>query len=126
MSKNRDILYQVLQYAMAVTDRQFADLSVSTLAYSFNIDRFKLSRQFKRRLGMTLQDFLFKEKMTRAAFLLKGQGDMTVKEISERIGFCTCDYFIRKFRKYYGVAPGRYKELKTTSADTQPGDQSEA
>ena len=125
MSNNRDILYQVLQYVMAVTDGKFADLSVTTLAYSFNIDRFKLSRQCKRRLGMTLQDFLFKEKMTRAAFLLKGQGDMTVKEVSERIGFCTCDYFIRKFKGYYGVAPGRYKELKTTSTAIHAGNQPE-
>jgi AraC-like DNA-binding protein len=53
--------------------------------------------------------------MARAAFLLKTFEDITVKEVSRRIGFCTCDYFIRKFKQYYGVAPGRYKEFKTMS-----------
>lgn len=104
----------VIKLIMTMTDREFADLSVGTLAYSLNIDRFRLTRQFKRQTAMTLEDFLFKEKMTRAAFLLKAYGDITVKEVSERIGFCTCDYFIRRFRSFYGIAPGRYREFKSS------------
>ncbi len=104
---------RVVEHVMSVTDEQFADLSVAGLAYSLKIDRFKLSRQFKSQSAMTLEEFLFKEKMARAAFLLKTFEDITVKEASRRIGFCTCDYFIRRFKQYYGVAPGRYKEFKT-------------
>lgn len=102
----------VLQYVMTVTDEEFANLSVSTLAYSFKIDRCKLSRQFKRQTNMTLEHFLFKEKMSRAAFLLKTHDGIKVKEVSEIIGFCTCDYFIRKFKEFYGILPGKYKEFK--------------
>jgi YesN/AraC family two-component response regulator len=106
---------QVVEYVMSVTDEEFANLSVAVLAYSLKINRFKLSRQFKRQSDMTLEKFLYKEKMARAAFLLKTFEDITVKEVSRRIGFCTCDYFIRKFKQYYGVAPGRYKTFKTLS-----------
>lgn len=102
----------VIRYVMSVNDEEFADLTVGALAYSFKMDRCKLSRQFKRQTAMTLEDFLFREKMTRAAFLLKANGNITVKEVSERIGFCTCDYFIRRFRAFYGIAPGRYREFK--------------
>lgn len=104
---------RVVEYVMSVTDEEFANLSVAVLACSLKINRFKLSRQFKSQSHMTLEEFLFKEKMARAAFLLKTFKDITVKEVSRRIGFCTCDYFIRKFKQYYGVAPGRYKEFKT-------------
>lgn len=110
--ENKNVFNQVVQHVMSVTDEEFAALSVGTLAYSFKISRYKLSRQFKRQTAMTLEDFLFKEKMTRAAFLLRVHGNITVKEVSKRIGFCTCDYFIRKFRAFYGIAPGRYKDLK--------------
>jgi len=110
--ENKNVSDQVIRHVMTVTDKEFADLSVGRLAYSFKIDRYKLSRQFKRQTAMTLEDFLLKEKMTRSAFLLKAYRDITVKEVSQRIGFCTSDYFIRKFRKYYGIAPGRYKEFK--------------
>ena len=106
---------RVLKHVMTVTDREFADLSVSVLANLFHIERCKLSRLFKRQTDITLEDFLFKEKMTRAAFLLKSHGDITVKEVAERIGFCTCDYFIRKFRKHFGVVPGRYRSFKTSA-----------
>ena len=109
----KNIYDRVVQYVLTVADEEFAALSVSILADSFQIDRYKLLRHFKRQTGMTLEDFLFKEKMGRAAFLLKAHGDITVKEVSRRIGFCTCDYFIRRFREYYGVVPGRYRDFKT-------------
>ncbi|UCH93510.1 MAG: helix-turn-helix transcriptional regulator [Candidatus Aminicenantes bacterium] len=108
----KNVYDQVAAHVMSVSDEEFANLSVAGLAYSFKINRYKLSRQFKRQTDMTLEEFLFKEKMARAAFLLKTFDQITVKEVSQRIGFCTCDYFIRKFRQYYGVAPGRYKEFK--------------
>ncbi len=53
----------VIQFVMTATDEEFANLSVSILAYSFKIDRYKLSRQFKSKTNMTLESFLFKEKM---------------------------------------------------------------
>lgn len=104
---------EVIQYVMSVTDEEFAELSVGTLASMFKIDRYKLMRQFKAQTDMTLEDFLLKEKMARAAFLLKTYADITVKEVSERVGFCTCNYFIRRFRKYYGIVPGKYKRIKS-------------
>lgn len=110
--ENTNVSDQVMQHVMAVTDKDFSAMSVSTLAYFFKINRFTLTRQFKRQTGMTLEDFLLKEKMTRAAFLLRAYKNITVKEISEKIGFCTCNYFIRCFRQYYGIAPGRYRGLK--------------
>jgi AraC-like DNA-binding protein len=109
---DNNVYNRVVEHVMSVTDEQFVDLSVAGLACSLQIDRFKLSRQFKSQSDMTLEEFLFKEKMARAAFLLKTFDDITVKEVSRRIGFCTCDYFIRKFKQHYGVAPGKYKEFK--------------
>jgi two-component system response regulator YesN len=110
--KNIEVYDEVLQHIVSVPDEELSGLSVGVLAHSFKIDRYRLLRQFKRQTGMTLEDFLLKEKMTRAAFLLKAYGNITVKEVSRRIGYSTSDYFIRKFRQYYGIVPGRYKALK--------------
>ncbi|MCP4149965.1 MAG: helix-turn-helix transcriptional regulator [bacterium] len=109
---NETLSEQVMKHVLSVTDREFAGLTVSILAILFNIERYNLSRQFKRQTQMTLEKFLLTEKMTRAAFLLRYSCDITVKEVAERIGFCTCDYFIRKFKEHYGVRPGRYKIFK--------------
>jgi len=112
---NKKITDKIVSYVLSVSDQEFSGLSVSILAHSFNIERSKLSRRFKDQMGITLEDFLHKEKMNRAAFLLRTR-DITVKEVSRRIGFCTCDYFIRKFKEYYGIVPGRYKSFKTKSS----------
>ena len=103
---------RVVQYVMTMPDEGFAMLSVSGLARWLKVDRYKLSRQFKSQKSMTLEFFLLKERMSRAAFLLVSDGGMSVKEVSRKMGFCTCDYFIRVFREYYGIVPGRFQEFK--------------
>jgi AraC-like DNA-binding protein len=103
---------QVIRSVLTMPEEEFIMLSVTKLARLFKMDRFKLSREFRQQTGMTLEDFLFKEKMTRAAFMLVAYREISVKEVAERIGFCTCDYFIRKFRHYFGMVPGKYKAYK--------------
>jgi AraC-like DNA-binding protein len=110
-----DVSDQVLAHVMKASDEEFAKFSVGVLAYSLNIDRFKLSRQFKRQTKMTLEHFLFKEKMNRAAYLLKTSHSLPIKQVAEKIGFCSSDYFIQKFKEYYGVVPTRYRELKSSN-----------
>jgi len=104
---------RVIKYVLTMSDEELSALSICKLARELDIDRFKLSREFKRLTDMGLEDFLFKEKMTRAALMLMAYQDITIKEVAERMGFCTCDYFIRKFRQFYGTVPGKYKEYKT-------------
>ncbi len=112
MVKSQDISTLVIQMVMKSTDQEFISYSASTIAYLLHTERSKLSREFKKKTGISLEEFLFKEKMNRAAFMLKTYKDITVKEVSERFGFCTPDYFIRKFKGYYGIRPGKYKEYK--------------
>ncbi|MCP5053794.1 MAG: helix-turn-helix transcriptional regulator [bacterium] len=109
---------EVIQYVMTAPDHEFAGFSVSKLAHCFEIDRFKLSRWFKKEIGMTPDEFLQREKMSRAVFLLIDRG-MPVKDVSREIGFCTSDYFIRVFRDYFGVVPGKYKEFKTKRSQVE-------
>jgi AraC-like DNA-binding protein len=108
---------RVMQRVLTMPEDEFSTVSVTKLAKNFQLDRFKLSRGFRQQAGMTLEEFLFKEKMTRAAFMLLAHRDISVKEVARRMGFCTCDYFIRKFRHYYGMVPGKYKAYKIE----QPG-----
>jgi methylphosphotriester-DNA--protein-cysteine methyltransferase len=65
---------------LTISDRELAALSVARLARILEVDRFKLTRQFKRQKQMTLVCFLFKEKMTRVALLLIGK-NIAVKDV---------------------------------------------
>ena len=104
---------QIVQYVLTLKDELFMKVSVNKLAKHFEIERCKLSRLFKFEKEMTLERFLFQEKMFRAAHLLLSGSKLSIRQVSDKLGFCTCDYFIRKFKEYYGVVPGKYRDFKT-------------
>lgn len=104
---------RVLKHIYTRTHEEFRELSVNRLAEFFAVDRFKLSRTFKEEKGMTLERFLNKERMFRCASLLVSEEVLTIKEVADILGFCNCDYFIKKFKEYYGMLPSQYKEFKT-------------
>jgi len=111
--KEETISDRVIKFIMTLDDEAFASLTVTALAQEFNISRFKLLRTFKAEKRMTLECYLLQEKMSRCAFLLMSDSDITVKKVAKQMGFCTCDYFIQVFKKYFGLLPGQYKEYKT-------------
>lgn len=113
MQLESKISEQVVQYVLTLKDELFMKVSVNKLAKHFEIERCKLSRLFKFEKEMTLERFLFQEKMFRAAHLLLSGSKLSIRQVSDKLGFCTCDYFIRKFKEYYGVVPGKYRDFKT-------------
>ncbi|HLP58878.1 MAG TPA: helix-turn-helix domain-containing protein [Candidatus Deferrimicrobium sp.] len=104
---------RVIRYVATREDGDFATLSVTSLAEKFEINRFKLLRVFKAEKKMTLDAFLLQEKMCRCSFILMSDMEITVKELAKLMGYCTCNYFIQVFKKYFGIVPGDYKEFKT-------------
>lgn len=111
--ETKEISDRVIQNVLTMSDKNLGVLTVTKLARILGVDRFKLSREFKRQNGITLDYFLFREKMTRAAFLLMIRRSISVREVAKKLGFCTSDYFIRKFKQYYGIVPGKFKEFRS-------------
>lgn len=68
-----------------------------------------LSRAFKTETGMTFTDYVNRKKIEEAAGLLQ-YSKYTDLEISNLFGFSSQSYFIKIFRKYMGMTPGRYKK----------------
>ncbi len=64
---------------------------------------------FRRTLSKTFGEHLTDLRMACAASLLRTTR-MTLAEISERAGYNDYYYFIRAFRKYYGITPCRYRK----------------
>ena len=48
-------------------------------------------------------------KIMRSLSLLEAYDNMTVEDLSRRIGFSSPDYFTRVFKKVIGTTPGNYK-----------------
>jgi AraC-like DNA-binding protein len=72
-------------------------ISVRTLQYRFN-----------KYQGMTIIDFINKEKMNLALDYLSM--NYNANQVSEMIGIANPESFSRLFKKYYGLSPKTYKE----------------
>lgn len=112
MIKKRTISDQVVEFVLKCKNEELGNLSVSEVARVFKVSESFLSRKFRTDKSFTLGKFIFRERMFRSAQILLGNRDLTVKSLADLMGFSDYDYFIRTFKKYYGVSPSRYRYCK--------------
>lgn len=83
-------------------------ITTEQIAASFYISRTHLSARFHRETGITLSDYILKEKAEEAKRLLR-YTDKSLAAISAYLGFSSQSHFSRTFRKYAGITPGEYR-----------------
>ena len=74
-------------------------------------------RQFKAVTTMTLGEYIESVRLEKAAQLLK-TGLQPVSRIGEIVGYPTCAYFIRRFKRKIGMTPARYRKTWVKSTTT--------
>ena len=88
-----------------------SEYSVDQLARDVALGRTNLYKRMQTMLGITPNDFIRSVRLKRAAVLLSDT-DLSIVEISERVGFSTPRYFSTQFKKMFGVTPSEYREPK--------------
>ncbi|WP_197080917.1 helix-turn-helix transcriptional regulator [Gordoniibacillus kamchatkensis] len=68
-----------------------------------------MSKLFKDHTGEGLLDFINKTRIEAAKRLIAAKNSH-VNEIAGSVGFNDVNAFIRTFKKYEGITPGKYKE----------------
>lgn len=91
-------------------DEHYAEkIVLNDLASKFFINKFYLSKIFKKAHGSTINNYLIEKRITRAKQLLRFT-DMTVDEIGAAVGMADANYFSRMFRKVEGISPREYRK----------------
>ena len=94
-----------MDYISAHLDK---DLSVGTLCRKFGVSRAALYKLSKSYMPDGIAEFIKNARLARAAELLK-KSDEPVWRIAESVGFSDKDYFLRLFKKKYGIPAGKYR-----------------
>lgn len=101
----------VVEFILTYPERKLGDLTIGRIIDEFGVSRAQLFKQFKNSKNFTIKEFINQQKIIRSALMLLSDKELTVKTVSEEMGFCNSEYFIHVFEKYFGITPGRYKRL---------------
>src|SRR5262249_46535472 len=82
--------------------------SATDLASGVNLSRSRFRHLFKQETGVTSTQFL-KELRVRNGEVLLRTSFLTVKEIANRVGLASSSYFVREFRRVFGMSPTVYR-----------------
>lgn len=109
-NKEERLKLEVLQYI----EENFRDpdLTVEKLCRAFGKSVPYFSRLFKGISGEGLLYYINSRRIQEAKYLMKNdKGSINVGEVCEKVGFTNVNSFIRIFKKYEGITPGKYKEM---------------
>lgn len=91
------------------------NLNVNMIGKEFDMKPSYLSQMFKNLTGEGLLDYIGKCRVMKAKELIRAQ-PVSIAEIARLAGFTEPATFIRVFKKYEGITPGKYKEMMGVQA----------
>lgn len=84
-----------------------ADVSVADAAALVGLTPNYLSTLFHRRTGLTISDYLARQRIQEAGRLIRG--GMSVAQAAREVGYADARYFARKFKTLTGALPSEMK-----------------
>ena len=86
-----------------------SDFNVDMLSSQHHMSRTSFFNKLKALTGYAPADYIRMIRLQHAAKLLK-QGEYTITEIADMIGFSDAKYFREVFKKYYNVSPSQFNK----------------
>lgn len=105
-SKKHSQLQKIIIY---IKNHIAEDHNINNLSERFYISRSSLSRLFNDTMQMGISQYITRQRLSHSCFLLSTT-NMSITEISEKVGFRSLSSFNRNFLKFQGVTPRNYRQ----------------
>lgn len=100
---------EITQIQIWLQDNYYREIIMPQLAEKFGMSTRTLNRRFKAALGISPLDFLQEVRINIAKDLLK-TSNLSINEITDKIGYQDTGFFTSLFKKYLGTTPVSYRE----------------
>lgn len=84
-------------------------ITLASIAQKFFVSKEHLSRQFKKEVGVTVQNYITKRKIEFCKKLLSKYQHISISGVSVMAGYTDLQYFYRVFKKITGVTPIQFQ-----------------
>ena len=105
-NETQDLTEQIVFY---ISKHALEDITLDIVSKNFGISKFKLSRIFSNTLKISFPDYLKKQRINNAAFLLTNT-DKDITSIAYECGFNNQQSFNRAFLQVEGVTPSAFRK----------------
>lgn len=106
---DNDLYTKMLKY---INENYKKHITMGSLSQKFSYSVSTLSHIFKKRSGMSINEYIKKMRIEESKWLLK-QTNYSVTEISNILGFCNSAYFSSIFKNKCGISPQVYRKNNT-------------
>lgn len=110
--EREDSLRSLTEQVTAYIAARYSDvnLNVNAIGEYFGMKGSYLSKLYKNQTGEGLLDSIHRCRIEQAKELMRTKTD-SISELCKVVGYNDAATFIRVFKKYEGITPGRYKEI---------------
>ena len=87
--------------------RHGRNCSITEILRGAGVGQAQLFRLFREHLHCTPREYVLKQIMIHARFLLLS-GTLTIKQVADACGYANLEVFYRNFRRCHGLTPGEF------------------
>lgn len=95
-----------------LNENVYSTVTISEICKKTSYSKAYIFRQFKNATGKSIIDYFTELKIDKAKQMMREE-ELSVKEISEKLGFDTPNYFSKTFKKITSYTPTAYKKRIT-------------
>lgn len=107
LDRNQQTAQRILTY---IEEHYREDLSLDSLSEYFKISKTYINRLLKNNTGKSFLEILLDCRLVKAEQLIS-ENRYKIYEVAEMAGYHDLSYFIRVFKKKYGVTPNVYRRI---------------
>lgn len=105
---NNEHISKIVRY---VDENITSPITLRHVCEEINLSREYTSALFKKNMGRPLTDYINERKIRLAKDLITNRG-MSLKDVSEYLGYSNYNYFSRLFKRYFDISPMALKSRK--------------
>lgn len=110
--KINEISEQAIVFILTRNNEELKNLTDVEIAKNIGVNSSFLSNRFKKDQKISLSDFILREKLYRAYFILRKDDEKPIDELSRELGFSNVEDFDSEFEKFFAISPKVYKEIR--------------
>jgi two-component system response regulator YesN len=111
LSSNNSNIEDIINNAkLFISNNYMKDITLDMVASEICISTYYFSKLFKKETGINFIDYLTKERIDNAKYLIRNSSK-SIKQISSEVGYNDSNYFSRVFKKHTGYSPSIYKKI---------------